>query len=153
MLILYRVNNTPKIGFVSFFEITCSVTEIPFGHLLRSRQTEYAELPRYKQPGNPQFTNGVNFASSGAGALVQTNQGKLIYFKNVQKLVKQQLGEKEAKKMLSRAVYLFNIGSNDYIVALLTNSNVFELKSREPYVEMVIGNITTAIKVMISLIH
>jgi hypothetical protein len=39
---------------------------------------EFAKLPLippYLQPGNHQFTNGVNFASGGAGALVENNQG------------------------------------------------------------------------------
>lgn len=41
---------------------------------------EYAELPLippFLQPGNPQYYNGVNFASAGAGALVETFQGKV----------------------------------------------------------------------------
>jgi len=44
---------------------------------------EYAELPLippFLQPGNPQYYNGVNFASSGAGALVQTFQGEVRAF-------------------------------------------------------------------------
>lgn len=39
---------------------------------------EYAELPLippYLQPGSHQFTYGANFASAGAGALVETSQG------------------------------------------------------------------------------
>jgi len=39
---------------------------------------EFANLPLippYLQPGNHHFTDGVNFASGGAGALVETNQG------------------------------------------------------------------------------
>jgi hypothetical protein len=41
---------------------------------------EYAELPLippFLQPGNPQYYNGVNFASAGAGALVETFQGEV----------------------------------------------------------------------------
>ena len=39
---------------------------------------EYAKLraiPPYLQPGNHKFTYGANFASAGAGALVETSQG------------------------------------------------------------------------------
>ncbi|KMT04753.1 hypothetical protein BVRB_7g169330 isoform A [Beta vulgaris subsp. vulgaris] len=36
-------------------------------------------LPPYLQPGESHFYDGVNFASIGAGALVQTNQGLEIY--------------------------------------------------------------------------
>jgi hypothetical protein len=41
---------------------------------------EFAKLPLippYLQPGNRQFINGVNFASGGAGALVETNQRRV----------------------------------------------------------------------------
>jgi hypothetical protein len=31
----------------------------------------------YLQPGNHQLMNGVNFASAGTGALVETHQGKV----------------------------------------------------------------------------
>ena len=39
---------------------------------------EFAKLPLtplYLQPGDHELTNGVNFASGGAGALAGTNQG------------------------------------------------------------------------------
>ena len=39
---------------------------------------EYLKLPLilpYLQPGNHQFIDGVNFASGGAGALVETHEG------------------------------------------------------------------------------
>ena len=32
-------------------------------------------IPTYLQPGNHKFTDGVNFASGGAGALVESHQG------------------------------------------------------------------------------
>ena len=32
-------------------------------------------IPTYLQPGNHKFINGVNFASGGAGALVESHQG------------------------------------------------------------------------------
>lgn len=35
-------------------------------------------LPPYLQPGNQNYTHGVNFASAGAGALAETRQG-LVY--------------------------------------------------------------------------
>ena len=40
---------------------------------------------------------------------------QLGYFKNVEQWLKQKLGDVEAKKLLRRAVYLFSIGSNDYL--------------------------------------
>ncbi|KAA8541589.1 hypothetical protein F0562_022741 [Nyssa sinensis] len=126
------------------------------GRLIPDFIAEYAKLPLippYKQPGNHQFINGVNFASGGAGALVQTHRGMVIdfktqlsYFKDVERLLRQQLGDKEAKKLLTRAVYLVSIGSNDYIFPLVTNSSFFQSYSQEEYVEMVIGNITVVIE-------
>ncbi|KAK3013030.1 hypothetical protein RJ639_008231, partial [Escallonia herrerae] len=118
--------------------------------------TEYAKLPPippYLQPGNDQFANGTNFASAGAGALVDTSPGWVIslktqvsYFKSVEKELMKKLGDKEAKKLLSDAVYLFSIGSNDYLHPFLSNLSLLELYSKEDYVEMVIGNLTTAVK-------
>ncbi|KAF7124646.1 hypothetical protein RHSIM_Rhsim12G0212600 [Rhododendron simsii] len=127
------------------------------GRLIPDFIAEYAKLPLlrpYKQPGNNhQFSNGVNFASAGAGALVQTYQGlvidlnmQLTYFKNVKKVLEQRMGETEAKKILSTAVYLFSIGSNDYIFPFVTNSSFFQFNSPEDYAKMVIGNITDVIK-------
>ncbi|KAF7150387.1 hypothetical protein RHSIM_Rhsim02G0226800 [Rhododendron simsii] len=126
------------------------------GRLIPDFIAEYAKLPLlrpYKQPGNNhRFSNGVNFASSGAGALAQTYQGlvidlnmQLIYFKNVKKVL-ELLGETEAKKILSTAVYLFSIGNNDYGYPFTKNSSFFQLNSPEDYAKMVIGNITDVIK-------
>jgi hypothetical protein len=33
----------------------------------------------YLFPGNQQYVNGINFASGGAGALVETNQGLVCF--------------------------------------------------------------------------
>ncbi|XAR49845.1 hypothetical protein NMG60_11004002 [Bertholletia excelsa] len=65
------------------------------GRLIPDFIAEHAKLPLlppYKQPGNHQFTHGVNFASAGAGALSQTYAGmvidlntQLVYLKNVKK--------------------------------------------------------------------
>ncbi|KAK2970018.1 hypothetical protein RJ640_008358, partial [Escallonia rubra] len=126
------------------------------GRIIPDFIAEYAKLPSippYLQPGNRRFSDGTNFASGGAGALVDTFLGWVIsletqvsYFKNVEKELVRKLGDKEAKKLLSDAVYLFSIGSNDYLRPFLTNSTVLDSYSKEDYVEMVIGNLTTAIK-------
>ncbi|XWS12205.1 hypothetical protein CRYUN_Cryun37aG0069900 [Craigia yunnanensis] len=114
---------------------------------------EYAKLPLippYLQPDNHQFTYGVNFASAGAGALAETGQGMAIdlgtqvsHFKNVEKLLRQKLGDAEAKILLAQTVYLIAIGANDYLPFL--NCNVSQ-SFNEKYVGMVIGNLTDAIK-------
>ncbi|KAJ0007518.1 hypothetical protein Pint_29402 [Pistacia integerrima] len=66
------------------------------------------------QPGAHQFSDGTNFASAGAGVLDAAHPGTLSYFKDVEKSLKQKLGDKEAKKVLRNAVYLFSIGGSDY---------------------------------------
>ncbi|CAK7338953.1 unnamed protein product [Dovyalis caffra] len=127
------------------------------GRLIPDFIAEFAKLPLippYLQPGgNHQFQNGVNFASGGAGALVETNQGQVIDlktqlkdFKNMAKQLRQKLGASEVKTLLSTAVYMFSIGSNDYFVPFATNSTVLQSYSRKEYVKMVIGNITTVIQ-------
>ncbi|RDX58056.1 GDSL esterase/lipase 5, partial [Mucuna pruriens] len=126
------------------------------GRVIPDFIAEYAKLPLiqpYLFPGNQQYVYGVNFASAGAGALVQTHQGLVIdlktqlsYFKKVSKVLRQELGDAETTTLLAKAVYLINIGSNDYNILLLENSSVFTSHTAEKYVDMVVGNITTVIK-------
>ncbi|KAF3605690.1 hypothetical protein DY000_02050640 [Brassica cretica] len=121
--------------------------------------TEYAWLPLippYLQPGNGvnQFTYGVNFASAGAGALVETYQpqnviplgSQLNNFKNVEKMLKDKLGDAETKRIISRAVYLIQIGPNDYFYPFSINASHFESNSKDKFVDNVIGNTTTVIE-------
>ncbi|XP_074299998.1 GDSL esterase/lipase 5-like [Silene latifolia] len=108
-------------------------------------------IPPFLQPGNPDFSNGVNFASAGAGALVQTFQGKVINlhtqlrnFKKVEVMLSEKLGDKvEAKKMVSKAVHLFSVGADDYMAVV--NSTLFSGFTAPQYVNMVIGNLTSVI--------
>ena len=71
---------------------------------------------------------------------------QLGYFKKVEKQLRHKLGDAEAHTLLSEAVYLIGIGSNDYIYAFDTNSSLYE-SSPEEYVGLVIGNLTNVIKV------
>ena len=73
---------------------------------------------------------------------------QLKYFKNMETRLRQKLGEKEVKELLFKAVYLISIGNNDYFVPFTSNSSVLQSYSREEYVNMVIGNLTTVIKVI-----
>ncbi|KAK4269024.1 hypothetical protein QN277_022233 [Acacia crassicarpa] len=116
---------------------------------------EYAEIPLippYLQPGYHRFTDGANFASGGAGILDDTNQEvavplktQLEYFKNVEKQLRKKLGDAEGRALVSRAVYLMNIGSNDYLLPFIINSSSIKLYPQK-YVGMVIRNLTIAIK-------
>ncbi|XP_048329643.1 GDSL esterase/lipase 1 isoform X1 [Ziziphus jujuba] len=126
------------------------------GRLVPDFIAEYAKLPfipPYLQPGNKLFIYGVNFASGGAGALVETGKGSVIdlqtqlgYFKNVSRVLREELGDAKAEALLSRAVYLFSVGTNDYAFPFETNSSVLYTYSVEQYVGQVIGNITQVIK-------
>ncbi|EEF29144.1 zinc finger protein, putative [Ricinus communis] len=108
------------------------------GRLIIDFIAEYLKLPLifpYLQPGNHQFTDGVNFASGGAGALVETHQGD-------EGRIKKQIGGEETKTLLSKAIYIISIGGNDYAAPSIE----FESFPKEDYVEMVIGNLTSVIK-------
>ncbi|ESQ48559.1 hypothetical protein EUTSA_v10022376mg [Eutrema salsugineum] len=129
------------------------------GRLIPDFIAEYAWLPLippYLQPGNSvnQFTYGVNFASAGAGALIETYQpqnviplgSQLNNFKNVEKMFKEKLGDAETKRIISRAVYLIQIGPNDYFYPFSVNASHFQSNSKDKFVDYVIGNTTTVIE-------
>ncbi|KAJ8448291.1 hypothetical protein Cgig2_025215 [Carnegiea gigantea] len=92
-------------------------------------------IPPFLQPGEPQFFDGSNFASGGAGALVKTFQGlvrvqvidlpmQLRNYKKVEKWLTCKLGEMGAKKRLRRAVFMFSVGTNDCVTLFLTNNTL-----------------------------
>ncbi|KFK34783.1 hypothetical protein AALP_AA5G193200 [Arabis alpina] len=113
-------------------------------------------IPPNLQPNNDnnKFTYGVNFASAGAGALVETSPGlainlgtQLNNFKNVEKRLKSELGDAEVKRVFSRAVYLFHIGGNDLFYPFFEKRNsTFQSNSKEKFVDFVIGNMTSVIE-------
>ena len=73
---------------------------------------------------------------------------QLGYFKNVGQILRERLGDGEAGELLSRAVYLFSVGANDYAFAFETNSTVvLQSDSPQQLVGIVIGNITSVIQV------
>jgi hypothetical protein len=47
---------------------------------------------------------------------------QLSYFEEVEKKLKRQLGDAEAKKLVARAVYLFSTGGNDYMAVTLNQT-------------------------------
>ncbi|KAM7480650.1 hypothetical protein LguiA_028863 [Lonicera macranthoides] len=132
------------------------------GRIIPDFIAEYAKLPLvqpYLQPRNHlDFAYcGTNFASAGASVLVENSpdgmvinlKTQLSYFKNLEKQLSHNLGDKEAKKLVSNAVYLFSIGSNDYMNPFFSNSTFFNSYAHDEYPKMVIGNITTVIKALI----
>lgn len=132
------------------------------GRILPDFIAQYAKLPFLSpvlQPGLQDVTNGVNFASAGAGVLAETYPGtlnikmQLGYFEKVEKQLKEKLGDEKAKKLLSKAVYIFSIGGNDYISlysASTNNSDMLEPSHRRKYMGMVLGNFTSVIQAIYS---
>ncbi|KAL8226220.1 hypothetical protein R6Q57_018777 [Mikania cordata] len=126
------------------------------GRIIPDFILEHARLPlipAYLDPNSHRYFNiGANFASAGAGALLQTFQGSVIslqtqlrYHKRVAKQLKKRYGDSNT---LSKAVYLFSIATNDYISPyLITNSTHFNSSySNSQLVQIVVGNLTAAIK-------
>ncbi|XP_055820228.1 GDSL esterase/lipase 5-like [Solanum dulcamara] len=124
------------------------------GRLISDFIAEYAKLPLlppFLQPGRKHsYYNGANFASAGAGALVTTFQGSVIdmetqlkNFKKVKTWLGNKLGKGKSQKILSNAVYLFSIGSNDYLSLFVTNSS---MQISPQYQQMVVGNLTTIVQ-------
>lgn len=127
------------------------------GRLIPDFIAEYAGRPflqPYLLPGLNNYTNGINFASAGACALVETRPNtinikmQVDYFLDMVPKLKEQVGDEQAKKLLSKAVYLFNIGGNDYVELLNKNLKKPALSpsKKKNYINQVIGNITTHIK-------
>ena len=75
---------------------------------------------------------------------------QLKYYKKVQTWLRSKLGKVEAEITLSKAVYLFSIGTNDYMSIFVTNSTVLNSYSKSEYVGIMIGNLTTIVKVSCS---
>ncbi|XP_019157203.1 PREDICTED: GDSL esterase/lipase 1-like [Ipomoea nil] len=126
------------------------------GRLMPDFIAQFAKLPlipAYFGTDHRRFINGVNFASAGAGSLVETFSGFVIdlktqfgYFKKVAQELKKMSGDKESKTLISNAVYMFSIGNNDLASPFLRNSTILNSYTRQEYVDMVIGNLTTVIK-------
>ncbi|XP_010686111.2 GDSL esterase/lipase 5-like [Beta vulgaris subsp. vulgaris] len=120
------------------------------GRLICDFIAKYANLPLilpFLQPDNG-LINGVNFASAGAGALVQTYPGLVINlheqlrnYKKVESKFRYKFGDVKARKRLTKAVYMFSIGGNDYS----SSSTFLTNYPKSEYVDMVIGNITFVI--------
>ncbi|KDP40647.1 hypothetical protein JCGZ_24646 [Jatropha curcas] len=131
------------------------------GRIIPDFIAEYAKLPfippyYYSQPDNNNLlVVGVNFASGGAGALVETHKGRTVdlkaqvnYLKKVNQVLREKFGDEETRALLSNAVFLFSIGTNDYLTTFTEPSNLprFLNCGEEELVEMVIGNLTDVIK-------
>ncbi|XP_031745261.1 GDSL lipase isoform X2 [Cucumis sativus] len=147
----FRANFTPYGE--SFFKTPTG--RFSDGRLVPDFVAEYANLPlipAYLDPHNKRYIHGVNFASGGGGALVETHRGfaidietQLRYFKKVERSIRKKLGDWRAYNLFSNSVYLFSIGGNDYIVPF-EGSPIFDKYTEREYVNMVIGNATAVLE-------
>nr|GMC84541.1 GDSL esterase/lipase 1-like [Ipomoea batatas] len=143
----YRANFRPY-GETSFPYPTGRFSD---GFLIPDFIAKFAKLPlvpAFFRVKHGPFINGVNFASAGAGSLAETFPGKVagIFQESFRTFEAKSWGLRETKELLSNAVYMFNIGSNDYVSTLVSNSSLFSSHTKKEYVDMVIGNFTTVIE-------
>ncbi|WCJ39338.1 GDSL lipase [Euphorbia peplus] len=105
--------------------------------------------PPFLKPG-ANFSDGVNFASAGAGVLeshseVMNLKIQISNFKKVLSSLEKKVGEREAKKTVMRSVFLLSLGGNDYFSFSTSYPNATTAQ-RTTYVNMVIANLTNGIK-------
>jgi len=74
-------------------------------------------------------------------------KSQLSYLKKVKNLFREELGHEKTKELLSKSVYLFSVGSNDYGSLLDPNSGALLPVDHQQFVDIVIGNLTNVIKV------
>ncbi|KAJ0007488.1 hypothetical protein Pint_29304 [Pistacia integerrima] len=119
----------------------------PTGRISDGRLLPDFIVPYLEEGGD--FTDGINFASAGAGVLGESetaiNLGvQLQYFKTVVKQLEQILGHEEAKSLLHRSVFLFSIGGNDYMRFNMNRDPT--LSEQVELVGQVMGNYTAALE-------
>ncbi|GMH22026.1 hypothetical protein Nepgr_023869 [Nepenthes gracilis] len=124
------------------------------GRIVPDFTAEFFRLPIWKpylEPGQRRFAGGANFASGGAGVLSQTHPGtislreQLSYFKEVVKTLKQQFGDLQTKRLLTKAVYLFSMGGNDYFSFYSSYPSASQ-SSQKRFVATVLGNLTQVLE-------
>jgi len=116
-----------------------------------------ASIPPYLEP-NADYSHGVNFGSGGAGVLVETNQGLVVdlqeqitHFMQHKAAVTEQHGQALAEQLFSDAVYVFSIGSNDYLGGYFGNPKQRESYTPEQFVGAVVTGIVESVKILYSL--
>ncbi|PKI33078.1 hypothetical protein CRG98_046531 [Punica granatum] len=118
------------------------------GRIIPDFLAQYANLTLiepYLEPEFNNYTDGANFASAGAGIHLKL---QLSYFEEMNN----KLEPEAAQELLSKAVYFFSIGGNDYMNVgmppLPENGTRVALASsyRKQYVKAVLGNITSVVK-------
>ncbi|XP_004151316.1 GDSL esterase/lipase 1 [Cucumis sativus] len=128
------------------------------GRIIPDFLAEYAGmpfLPPFLDPNNSNYMNGVNFGSGGAPILPESTnetalslQTQIEFFKIVEKSIRKDMGnETLSQTFLSNSVFLFNIGGGDILHPFESSFDIFNtIESQEQYANMVINNMTIALK-------
>lgn len=130
-----------KLSLVIAFDklVACGSMEIPCSHFLQGKDLQALTFSMPKLH--------VSYSNFSLFFQVIGLQTQLSYFKEAETQLRQELGKARAEWTMSRGVYMFSIGSNDYMSPFLTNSTILSSYSKSKYVGMVIGNLTAVIKV------
>nr|POE60352.1 gdsl esterase/lipase 5 [Quercus suber] len=120
------------------------------GRIIPDFIAEFANLPfitPYLYPGYHQYTDGANFASAGAGALIETHQGLGLSIKRVHKLLPQKLVKTRGLKPGLKYVHTAVRNCGDSMVSKPRSALLLKklVKTRGPkpglkYVHTAIGN-------------
>ncbi|XP_031375380.1 GDSL lipase-like [Punica granatum] len=95
------------------------------------------------------FTNGVSFASAGAGVFsdlpgVMNLEQQVMKFDEIKEWFVQKFGDVKSRKALKRAVYVFGFGGKEYLSLYFNGHNISKTYQRL-YAEMVVRNLTNAV--------
>ncbi|KAL9229316.1 hypothetical protein vseg_004798 [Gypsophila vaccaria] len=124
------------------------------GLLIPDFLAQLANLPfpePYANPLLPEYTKAINFANAAAGVLVDGRNYSLNlkmqtdYFEEMVGKMKDQYGKGKTKRLVAKAVLVFNIGSNDYTDIWIQNPKPLNASFVNNFVDKIIGNFTVAI--------
>ncbi|XP_074294096.1 GDSL esterase/lipase 4-like [Silene latifolia] len=124
------------------------------GLLIPDYLAQHANQPFPEPYGNPvlvEYSRSVNFAGAAAGVLVDGRNYSLNLklqtdlFEEMVGKMKLQYGKKKTKEIVSKAVLVFNIGSNDYTDIWIQNEKPLNSTFVNAFVNKILGNFTVAI--------
>ncbi|KAL9241900.1 hypothetical protein vseg_015960 [Gypsophila vaccaria] len=127
------------------------------GRLIPDFIAQFANLPfpePYRNPNLTDFTKSVNFADAAAGVLVDGRNNTLNlklqteFFVEMVEKMERQYGKEKTRKLVSNAVLVFNIGSNDYVDIWIKNPKPLNSSFVNSFVNKILGNFTVAVTSM-----
>ncbi|KAH9606025.1 hypothetical protein KSS87_021042 [Heliosperma pusillum] len=118
---------------------------------------QFANLPfpePYRSPNLTDYTKSVNFADAAAGVLVDGRNNTLNlklqteFFVEMVGKMEKQYGKEKTRKVVSNAVLLFNIGSNDYVDIWIKVPRPHNASFVNSFVNKILGNFTVSVTSM-----